>query len=210
MANDFGPIRWFDWDAASRRDGVHLPHVEQEGAIYFVTFRLWDSIPATVLERLKEKRDRWLELHPLPHDAAAEREFRRVYSLPLERYLDSGQGECVLQSSMVRDRFVDTMRRFDGEQYQLGDYVIMPNHVHLLLRTRRGMTAAETCWRWKNLSARDINRMLGRRGHVWQSESFDHVVRTPQRFEQCRKYIADNPRNLPRLTYTLGRGCMLQ
>jgi REP element-mobilizing transposase RayT len=77
-------------------------------------------------------------------------------------------------------------------QFQLHAYVIMPNHVHLLItpavsvtRIMRGI---------KGISAREANRILSRGGKAfWQDESYDHWVRSEQEFGRIRTYIEMNP-----------------
>ena len=88
------------------------------------------------------------------------------------------------------------MRHFDGDRYHLGDFVIMPNHVHVLLTPLGGFTTVVIATSWKRFSARAINRILGNTGRFWQAESFDHLVRNAKQLDRIRAYIADNPRNL--------------
>ena len=72
------------------------------------------------------------------------------------------------------------------------DFVVMPNHIHLLaaFADEDGMLAQ--CASWKHFTAREINRQLEISGHFWQQDGFDHLVRTEQQFHAFRKYIADN------------------
>lgn len=139
MPDAFGPIRWFDWDAVERHYGGNLPHFELPGGIYFVTFRLADSLPQDVYKKLAAARDAFLAHNPLPHTPEQQDQFKRIYHLPLECNLDRGLGECVLRNRCVRDLLKDTLLHHDCNQYQIGDFVIMPNHVHLLARTRPGL-----------------------------------------------------------------------
>ena len=60
MSEEFGPVRWLDWDRVQFERGMNLPHFEQVGAIYFVTFRLWDSLPAEVYQKVCAAREGWL------------------------------------------------------------------------------------------------------------------------------------------------------
>lgn len=87
----------------------------------------------------------------------------------------------------------DALRHFDGERYALGDFVVMPNHVHLLVGLIGDTEIESQCKSWKSYSAREINLFTGRRGRLWQAESFDHLVRGPEQFERFRRYIAENP-----------------
>src|SRR6266567_4037489 len=73
-----------------------LPHWQQKGAVYFVTFRLGDAIPAHLRAEWKDEREVWLRLHPEPWNAETEQEYHRRFSSAIERWLDAGHGSCVL------------------------------------------------------------------------------------------------------------------
>jgi REP element-mobilizing transposase RayT len=84
---------------------------------------------------------------------------------------------------------------FRGEElgyYQLDTYVVMPNHVHVLLWPR--MPLARITGGIKGVSARNANAALGRVGmHFWEDESFDHWVRNEAELVRIRAYIERNP-----------------
>lgn len=69
----------------------------------------------------------------------------------------------------------------------------MPNHVHVLAGVSGRGELKKHCRHWKNFTAMQINKALGRSGQLWQWESFDHVVRTPASLEKFRDYILKNP-----------------
>jgi hypothetical protein len=73
-----------------------LPHWQQEGVTYFVTFRLADSIPADKLAYIEEERDRWLASHPEPWTEEQKREYYACFCVPIERWLDVGYGSCAI------------------------------------------------------------------------------------------------------------------
>jgi putative transposase len=77
------------------------------------------------------------------------------------------------------------------ELYQLHEWVVMPNHVHVLW-TPRG-PQEQILGRIKSFTAHECNRMLGRTGQFWNRESFDHWVRSEYQMERIRKYTANNP-----------------
>ena len=78
--------------------------------------------------------------------------------------------------------------------FELGAYVVMANHVHLLIRPK---VAPERLMKsLKGCTAREANRVLGRTGEpFWQKESYDHWVRNQQEFDRIRVYIECNPVN---------------
>jgi REP element-mobilizing transposase RayT len=74
----------------------------------------------------------------------------------------------------------------------------MPDHIHLLvsfLRDEAGhqFTFSRILHSIKGASAHSINRVLARKGPVWQDESFDHIVRSYENLEATVEYIRQNP-----------------
>ena len=74
---------------------------------------------------------------------------------------------------------------------QLFAWVVMPNHVHLLLRPRGELMPV--LQRIKGASARKANLLFERRGRFWLEESFDHWVRNDLEFGRLLEYIEQNP-----------------
>lgn len=77
--------------------------------------------------------------------------------------------------------------------------VVMPDHVHMLFTPMRN---GEDGWPYplqkilkmiKGTSARDINKLLGTLGPVWQHESFDHVLRSDESLNEKMEYTRMNP-----------------
>jgi type I restriction enzyme R subunit len=74
------------------------------------------------------------------------------------------------------------------------DFVVMPNHVHLLAAFANEDGMLTQCEGWKHYQAVQINRVLGTSGRFWQQDGFDHLVRSIEQFEALRRYIAGNPK----------------
>jgi type I restriction enzyme R subunit len=87
-----------------------------------------------------------------------------------------------------------SLKHFDGDRYDLTDFVVMPNHVHLLVAFPDEQSMLAQCESWKHYTAAKINPALGRKGRFWQQDGFDHLVRSIEQFQYYRDYIADNPR----------------
>ena len=75
----------------------------------------------------------------------------------------------------------------------MGDFVVMPNHVHLLAAFPTAAAMREQFDSWLHYTAFRINQRIGENGHFWQQEPFDHLVRSVEQYEYLRSYIADNP-----------------
>ena len=188
----------------------HLPHWRQDGATYFVTFRLADSLPQSKLRELTSwqrefaarygitgsdgKLPQLLRGDVIPqsaYDAFSRERIRRV-----EKWLDRGWGRCHLRRPEISGIVVDALHFLDGDQYELGTYVVMPNHVHFVTRPLHPAThpLEKTLQGRKLWSSREINMRLGRAGQLWHEESFDRIIRDEEHLWQCVQYVGDNPR----------------
>ena len=171
----------------------HLPHWEQTGRTYFVTFQLADSLPQDKLRQWKTERAVWLREHPEPHSADEHEEYNRLFTQRFHEWLDTGMGACWLRQPAISMLVEDALRHFDGDRYLLGEYVIMPNHVHVLVTPLGEHTWPAILHSWKSYTAHQINRALERSGPVWQEESFDYLVRHAAQLEKFCRYIEENP-----------------
>ena len=172
----------------------HLPHWRQRGATYFVTCRLGDSLPQSKLRELAAWRTEWERQHRPPHSDRTWQELSREAMRRVERWLDQGMGSCLLRHPDAAAALAEAMHRLDGQRYELAAYVIMPNHVHAIVRPLAG-DEDPLEWilhAWKGSAARRINERLGRSGHVWQKESFDRIVRDEEHLYRCLQYIGTN------------------
>lgn len=196
-------IGYFDPLAPTANLSGNLPHWRQEGVTYFVTFRLADSIPKATLSLWIREREDWLLRHPEPRSEALRREYHRLFVERFHKWLDAGYGSCVLGEPAVRKIVADAIRHFEGERYLLREWIVMPNHVHVVVSPMVGHDLSEIAHSWKSFAANQINRLLSRTEKLWQKEPFDHIVRGPDELERIEQYIHDNPRGLPADRYTL-------
>jgi REP element-mobilizing transposase RayT len=181
--------------------GLHsrgaLPHLKREGASYFVTFRLAGTLPAEVLLKLKRERETIVnqalaQNRPLTWD-----EQRLLFHWHAERVdacLDSGQGECFLKNPEIAGLVARALGFFGGRHYALSAWVVMPNHVHVVLRPEPGHTLSSILKNWKAYTSARANKMLGRTGTpFWQNESYDHWCRDNEDRARCCAYTTMNP-----------------
>jgi putative transposase len=75
----------------------------------------------------------------------------------------------------------------------MGDFVVMPNHVHLLVAFPDADSLEKQQASWLRFTATQINRRINQSGHFWQQEPFDHLVRSLEQYEYLQNYIRDNP-----------------
>ena len=181
-----------------------LPHWEQAGVMYFVTWRTIDSIPESTLRRWRVDRAAWLRRQGIDPLAENWRELLRLLSRDARQEyhehftsvwmatLDECHGGCVLKRPELSQIVADAFLHFDGTQYDISDFVVMPNHVHVLVQFPNEGELKRRCRAWKHYTAGEINQRLQTAGRFWQVESFDHLVRSPEQFEYLRDYIFRN------------------
>jgi len=187
---------FYDPNEPVKKQNGKLPHWQQGDAWVFVTWRLADSLPQSKILQWKEERECWLEVHPKPWDEETERKYHRRFNETVEHWLDAEYGSCCLAEPVCSQKEVNALHYFDGDRYQLADYVVMPNHVHVLFQVSDSYGLSEVVHSWKSFTAKEINREHGSPGVLWQANYWDRLIRGREHFEWVRKYIAENPKHL--------------
>ena len=125
-----------------------LPHCDVGQLYQTITYRLADALPIAVAKRLNSELDL----------ANADASYRQR----IEAYLDAGHGECLLRRPEFAQLVLDSWGHFDTHHYDVCAWVIMPNHMHILIRTP-DRSLAETVKGWKSFTLRQINALLDRK-----------------------------------------------
>ncbi len=170
----------------------HLPHWRQEGATYFVTFRLADALPREKLDDLKYTKLLWEQKNPSPTDQDWQT-YARTVLRKTERWLDEGYGSCCLKSPESSGIVASSLHHFEGSRYSLFSYVMMPNHVHLVVCPMQSHKLEAIIKSWKRFTATRINQHEEQSGSLWQEEYFDRIVRDVAHLRRILKYIQMNP-----------------
>jgi putative transposase len=150
-----------------------LPHFHPDNAYIFLTWRLWGSLP---LQKANP------HLKPGHAFVALDRDLHQ--SVGPTWLSDSRLAACVNEALIFGDK--------ERSLYELYAWVVMPNHVHVLILLRSPMPCIT---RWlKSWTARRANELLNRTGQpFWQDESYDHWVRNDNEFNRIVHYIEQNP-----------------
>ncbi len=165
-----------------KRTRGYLPHIEAGRRYQFVTYRLADSLPAFLIEMWKK------ELAELP-----EPEFKKQYHRRIESYLDEGHGSQILRNPVAATIVQDSLLFGHPERYALAAWVIMPNHVHILIGPSDGWTLSRIMHDHKSYTSHEIGKKLSLPGQHWQVENFDRFIRNPEHFDAVARYIEWNP-----------------
>jgi putative transposase len=153
-----------------------LPHVWAEDKRLFVTWHLYGSLPHA--------------LYPPPNKRNAGQAF-----VWMDRYLDSLRGGPLYwKQPPIAQLVVDSIhyRAQHLQYYDLQAFVVIANHVHLLVRPR--VSPSQFLHTLKGHTAREANRLLRRTGQpFWQAESYGHAVRDERESDRIKGYIENNP-----------------
>ena len=171
-----------------------LPHWDQQGRTYLLTFRLADSVPADLLRQHRLDEAAWGALNPEPWTAEVELAHAKRFTGAIERWLDQGHGACLLRRPECAAIIANALQHFEGQRTRLHAWVIMPNHVHVLTEILEGYSLPDLMESWKGYMARAINAHLGRSGTLWQKGYHDRLIRNWDHFRNVVRYIRDNPK----------------
>ena len=166
----------------------NLPHIYSDEGIYFITYRLADSLTQNKVAEIKSA----IENKGLKDVEKFKRLLKKYDNL-----LDSGlYGNKYLLNPQVSEICKYTLHYADGKEYKLICYCIMPNHIHLVLELLRGNKGISKIMQAvKRISARKSNQILNRTGKFWQDESYDRLVRDDKELYFIIRYVLMNPVN---------------
>lgn len=163
-----------------------LPHWEVVGGRYFVTLRLANSLPLTVLK----------DIHAILADVSDKNYLQntRTYFKKMDHWLDKNTGDTWLQQEEIAQVLWSTVEKYIELGYwRMMSAVIMPNHVHMFFQCG-DQPLGVVMRNFKRYTGRAGNALLGRRGkRFWQREWFDHWSRSVQEDEKIVSYIRNNP-----------------
>ncbi len=160
----------------------YLPHFDGREIPQFITLHLADSMPKPVIERWKRE---------LTKTKCKEAEI--LLQKRIERYLDQGYGNAFLRDKSIATIVQDSLLRYDGERYRLHSWVVMPNHLHVLLTRFKHLKLWEIMQSLKSYTSHKSNKVLGRMGQFWIEDYFDRSIRDGEHFRRTVRYIENNP-----------------
>ena len=193
----------------------NLPHWQPGAVPYFLTYRLAGCIPKSVLDALKRERQRRLQ-SPIQDDLSPREHKNRIEKIIFaqwDSYLDGSLGRRWLKQPTIAKVIQESLYFFVGERFRLWDYVIMPNHVHVILEPKEEWTQdfdtdldafCDDTWNTRGIlsplmkslkgyTGKKANRILNRRGPFWQRETYNHWIRDEDEFRRIVYYIEKNP-----------------
>ena len=160
-----------------KRQGAYLPHWRQDHAAYFITFRLAGSLPSFLKEKREWARKEILSnaeraSRPLTHSELDELEELHFQELGHRRF---DQGADFLKDPRIAQIVADAFMHFQGARYRIFAWCIMPNHAHIVFQPSPEWDISDILHSWKRFSAREANKILGRKGSFWQPEYYESL-----------------------------------
>ena len=196
----------------------HLPHYQPEYATFHTVFRLAGSLPANVIEELRQEQKQLKCIANEARDIHIQRkqsaQLRQLYFERFNSLLDqASSGPTWLKEPEVAMIVKEAIDYRDGNIFNVLAYCIMSNHVHMLFEpllndvsqlaestnvkksqdnvsTYKVTKILESLKKYTSLRT---NRILQRSGSFWQHESYDHVIRDDDELENTLWYILLNP-----------------
>jgi len=163
----------------------YLSHFDGGGVYQFITFRLCDSVPKGIIMNWSD------ELAISDTTEKNSEDYIKLHNR-IAKYEDKGYGECFLKNRAIAKLVEDALKFYDNDRYELIEWVIMPNHVHVLIKGNPNHSLTMIVHSWKSYTASKANEILGRKGKFWMNDYFDRYIRNDKHFNATIEYIREN------------------
>ena len=123
------------------------------------------------------------------------------YRKKIETHIDNGYGSCILEVDDCANIIISSWKFFDNDRYRLLAYVVMPNHVHVLIQVMENQELSKIIHSWKSYTSNQLKKVLALLGNndlfpengVWQREYWDRFIRSEEHYHNTIAYIHYNP-----------------
>ncbi len=179
-----------------------LPHRFDTDKPIFITFRLKFTLPGNLLQTLSDKKVQWFKklknMNQREQEHQLQDQGRTFFCWYDELIATHADMPNLLRKKEISDIVIEALRFHDGVRYALMAFCVMPNHVHVLIHPLVQESGdiypiAHVTYTWKRYTANRINTLLGRRGNLWQQESYDRMIRDEAELASTFEYIIQNP-----------------
>ncbi len=167
----------------------YAPHFDGGEIYQFITFRLHDSVPNDLIQSWKD------ELFITDDTLKGSEEYIKLQK-KIIKFLDKGYGACYLKSNEIAKIVENALKFHDKDKYELIDWVVMPNHVHVLIRVNPNYSLTKIVHSWKSFTANEANKVLKRHGAFWMRDYYDRYIRDDKHYQATIEYIEKNRRQL--------------
>ncbi len=176
---------------ASRLRESSLPSAEGDGET--PAYQRESSLPTDAGDGTQASRLRDNSQPSAAGETPAYQSELRKLLIVLDKYEDAGYGQCFLRDERIAQIVQNALLHFHEERYELVQWCIMPNHVHVLVKTMPDISISDIMHSWRSFTAHEANMVLGRTGQFWMEEYFDRYIRDAEHFDSTVRYIRNNP-----------------
>ena len=143
----------------------------------------------------EEKQAEMPVLPPQPPDGDLKTTRRKLphWTLPGSYYFVTFSTTGTTLSEKEREIVFSHIMNGADEFYELFALVVMPEHVHLILKPNADRKLSEVMKGIKGVSARLVNKERGVTGKLWLDESYDRIIRDEEEYIEKLNYILQNP-----------------
>ena len=165
----------------------NLPHLHPSQGIFFITYRLFGSLPGEIIGKLQD------EYKNEPKDILIQPN-KHTYFVAFDEYLDKYEsGKNYLSISEIAEVNKQAIHYYDSNYYDLICYTIMSNHIHLVIKLNdEAPDLSKIMQSIKRFTARESNKILGCEGQFWMQESYDRLVRDAKELKNIVDYVIKN------------------
>ena len=189
----------------------HLPHFQQAGQAYFITWCLKDAVPPKALEtytiQLKQIKSEIEIAQKKQMNEQLIAELKAKQRIVRNKYMKAFEDLLHLQTKTIIDLskgenteiMLNALRYWEGKRLDNYAICVMPNHIHWVLKIYDKNEKDEPNWLQdilqsvKRFTANKINMQENLKGTVWQSESFDTTIRDNVHLHNAINYTLQNP-----------------
>lgn len=162
-----------------------LPHYDSTETYQFISFRLHDAVP-------KNQIYKWMDELSLSWKPEKKTKEYIIIEKKMLNFEDDGYGECYLKNPLIYKLVQETLEIFNCKRYELIEWVIMPSHVHVLIKASPDFSLPKIVQSWKSYTANKANQILGRKGKFWMEGYFDCYIRSAEHLSSAINYIKSN------------------
>ncbi len=192
----------FDPRLALRNDERNSPYCSQPGSSYFITYCLNDSLPNRVIDQYLREQEAWrvrihyerAQLGDLAEDTEKECEaFQLKAYRSFEAILDEGHGSCVFKDPIQRQVVAEALLQLHGDRYLAHGFVVMPNHIHLLVKPLDGQSPENLLILWMRAVAQRMGQDVKAKGGLWHVDTWICMIRNEEHWLRAMRYTLKNP-----------------
>ncbi len=156
---------------------------------YFVTMHLRDALPDHLREEWVEEHERVQTMVSSGSLSDADRvQFGRMLEQWLDKFLDAGEGAALFLDDSMAKLVDECLRQFDAARYRLHAWVVMPNHIHVVVEPAEGFRLAELLQVWRAATDKRIGNAREREEALWEPEFYSSQIRSQEEYE---RYVAE-------------------